>query len=338
MIPELLQRLTHEWRPDLEAGGLTFEPPLYALKVGSVSVEEHLRTFLIFDRAGELPLMSVKVGRAEADRARLTHEFATLQCLATLAPIRPTLPLPLALREIGESSLALVERGMPGTPLSTLLRNQQHLSAEEVRADLRLVQGWLQRFHAATTSSCRPLDGRALVEERLARLDEASRAALPEPFVARLRAEGDHYAARSLPRVGRHGDLWAGNLLLGEGTLAVIDWDGYEADTLPFHDLFHFLVTYAQTYPWHGWRWTKKLEGFERGFLSEGWFSALLRQYVRDFLEALSVPPEAAHFLFSIYLMTMAAPDHPAANSFKVRWSGLLPFYARRQHDSIFLR
>lgn len=59
----------------------------------------------------------------------------------------------------------------------------------------------------------------------------------------RLRAGiGPHLA--SLPGVARHGDLWAGNLLVHGRTLAgVVDWDAWHPAGVPAADLLHLLLT-----------------------------------------------------------------------------------------------
>jgi hypothetical protein len=48
---------------------------------------------------------------------------------------------------------------------------------------------------------------------------------------------------RSLPSVMRHGDLWAGNLLIERGGLTgVVDWDGWHPAAVPGADLLHLIA------------------------------------------------------------------------------------------------
>jgi hypothetical protein len=70
-------------------------------------------------------------------------------------------------------------------------------------------------------------------------------AALPNRGRA-LGSIAERYAARTspLPGVLRHGDLWAGNLLVVGGKLTgVVDWDAWHPSAVPGADLLHLLVT-----------------------------------------------------------------------------------------------
>lgn len=49
--------------------------------------------------------------------------------------------------------------------------------------------------------------------------------------------------ARAVPSVARHGDLWAGNLLVRRRRLTgIVDWDAWHPSALPGTDLFHLLA------------------------------------------------------------------------------------------------
>jgi Phosphotransferase enzyme family len=70
-----------------------------------------------------------------------------------------------------------------------------------------------------------------------ARLPDRARA------VARL-ADAVSIAARGLPAVLRHGDLWAGNLLVGRGALTgLVDWDAAHPAGIPGADLVQLFGT-----------------------------------------------------------------------------------------------
>jgi len=59
--------------------------------------------------------------------------------------------------------------------------------------------------------------------------------------VAVLLRSAEAYNSGAIPLAFTHGDLWAGNVLYGEnGSLALIDWDGWSAGDLATHDLLHF--------------------------------------------------------------------------------------------------
>lgn len=50
--------------------------------------------------------------------------------------------------------------------------------------------------------------------------------------------------ASAVPGVLRHGDLWAGNLLVSGGRISgVVDWDAWQSHGFPASDLLHFITT-----------------------------------------------------------------------------------------------
>src|SRR5438093_11880125 len=60
--------------------------------------------------------------------------------------------------------------------------------------------------------------------------------------LGRLRAAVGPVVA-SLPSVLRHGDLWAGNLLVERGALrGLVDWDAWHPAAVPGTDLLHLLA------------------------------------------------------------------------------------------------
>jgi hypothetical protein len=87
----------------------------------------------------------------------------------------------------------------------------------------------------------------------------------------------------SLPAVMRHGDLWAGNLLVERGVLrGVVDWDAWHPAAVPGTDLLHLLAMQ---------------EAVGRGrslgelWLERPWEWAAFRELTADYWRALGLAP-----------------------------------------------
>ena len=67
-------------------------------------------------------------------------------------------------------------------------------------------------------------------------------AALPRhaEAVASLR---DRVVSTRAPAIMRHGDLWLGHLLVGDGGPFILDWEGWAPDGMPGADLLHLVAT-----------------------------------------------------------------------------------------------
>jgi Phosphotransferase enzyme family len=96
----------------------------------------------------------------------------------------------------------------------------------------------------------------------------------------------------SLPAVMRHGDLWAGNLLVERGVLrGVVDWDAWHPAAVPGTDLLHLLAmqeavsrgrSLGELWPERPWEWA----AFRQ--LTGGYWRALGLAPNRDVREAVA--------------------------------------------------
>jgi hypothetical protein len=101
-----------------------------------------------------------------------------------------------------------------------------------------------------------------------------------EQAVARLAAAVSR-GVEGLPAILRHGDLWAGNLLVVRGTLAgVVDWDAWHPAGIPGADLVQLLGTESR-------RGARQSLGV--AVSSRPWRRAELSQAVRAYLDAVGI-------------------------------------------------
>jgi hypothetical protein len=84
-----------------------------------------------------------------------------------------------------------------------------------------------------------------------------------------------------LPAIVRHGDLWAGNLLVVRGTLAgVVDWDAWHPAGIPGADLVQLLGTELRR---------RARQALGVAVSSRPWRRAELAQAVRVYLDAMGI-------------------------------------------------
>jgi hypothetical protein len=195
----------------------------------------------IAEQAGHRgPDVHLRVSGDGSVLARLTLPAGppALLRLATIGGLKDAARNSDALSRLGDAAITLVPRNigagtmlgagwsaegeLPGTPVRTLTREL----LEEVVA-------W---------SSSLPPSGTPAVaaEERLELIMRSfPRSAVDlRPALDRVRQR-----ARDVPGVLQHGDLWAGNLLAGDGHLTgVVDWDNWHAAGVPGSDLLHLVA------------------------------------------------------------------------------------------------
>ncbi len=92
-------------------------------------------------------------------------------------------------------------------------------------------------------------------------------------------------ATSSLPAIMRHGDLWLGNLLVnGRGLAGIIDWDAWDAASIPGTDLLHVLGTDLAL---------RTGQDVGQIWLSRLWRSTWFQHTSAGYWSALGIRPEA---------------------------------------------
>lgn len=176
-----------------------------------------------------------KVSRRGVSSASEGEALALHGPAATSAGAR--LPEVIGCTRLNERSVTVMTR-LEGVPAFVRLR------ARPAALDLVLEQvgGWLARWNRATAA------GAPLREEDLQRwvIGPARRLAheLPEAerYLTELRRLCDRLAGTVAPRVAAHNDLTMYNVLLADGGIGVIDWEGSSSDALPLMDMEYMIV------------------------------------------------------------------------------------------------
>jgi aminoglycoside phosphotransferase len=259
-------------------------------------------TLLLVPPGSDEPRLAVKIATTDIAAEVIEREAAVLRELAgrALGQVRGTLPRPAGVFRV-DGMLAVAATVVPGVPMRTLYHEFRHLARpQRVRADFAAAQRWLAALQAESAGGKRQvalLDG---VAERIsARWPGDARA---EAASARLGPLASRLSAAAVPQTVVHGDFWAGNLLMtGAQITGVVDWAAGEMSGDPLRDVARFALSYAlyldrHTRPGHAVRGHPGLRadgwgaGIRHAICSDGWFAALVREFVGGALTRLGAP------------------------------------------------
>jgi phosphotransferase family enzyme len=104
--------------------------------------------------------------------------------------------------------------------------------------------------------------------------------------------------ARAVPSVLRHGDLWAGNLLVRRGRLTgIVDWDAWHPSALPGVDLLHLVATREEL---------RARGGLGHVWLKQPWMGERFRSVTVDYWGSMRIVPNE-RFLHALGLAWWAS-------------------------------
>jgi hypothetical protein len=279
-------------------------------------------TLVLLDDHG--PAFVVKAATTQAAAHVVRNEGYLLDGLAGigLGSLAPTVPRALGYLS-AEGLPALVTTALVGVPMSVRYHAWRHTARRrKVRADFAAAGAWLAGLQRRTAGRVAPItllgDAMRSIEERF-----AGHPALPR-LHARLDTSAAALSAHSTPRTVVHGDYWYGNLLTEGGrVVGVVDWESGSLVGEPLRDVARFAVSYALYLDRHvrpgrrvpGHRqlradaWGAGLAYAVKG---AGWFPGVVRGYVTDALNRLSLPTDLWRDVLLMGIADVAATaDHP---------------------------
>lgn len=265
--------------------------------------------YLFFGERGDEPLLVAKVARTPAGKAVFETEYRNLETLQArgLNADRPTTPRPLGRFEDGDTLIAL-QSALPGTPMKNI-PGRKLFSPQAVEASFDLVLAFWERLQRAFGIQRSRLDGPAYEADVLVpvrrfansfRLDDDERAFLDARF-----ARGRVLSGLELPRMVRHGDFCAANMVLGDAELGVFDWEFPLAHALPLFDLFFFFSSVR--FPYAGRRGeSSHFESFLAVWWDDTYFGRSARRRLAAAAAEHALDPSALSDLLLLSLIQVA--------------------------------
>jgi thiamine kinase-like enzyme len=175
----------------------------------------------------------------------------------------------------------LVTTGVVGRPASVLLAERPGRRDALVER----IAEWLLRWNLATAAETTL--SRELLEREVLAPARAVGALVPELERLARAAEG-----RPVKLVAAHNDLTTANVLVGDGRLAIVDWDTAAPRALPLIDLFYAVAD---------------AEAATRGFTNRT--AVTSREHERRFRDALGIDDAVADLCFHACWLRHAANE-----------------------------
>lgn len=291
-------------------------------------------TVLVTEPGSAEPNLAVKIATTAAAAEVIAREARLLTDLRQrpLPRVGQTLPRHLGVFD-ADGMLASVTTVVPGVPMRTGYHAFRHVARPaSVRGDFVAAQAWLAALHADSMAEAAPI---TLLDGVAARIAERWPDDPRTPDLdGRLGSLAARLSSASTKRTAVHGDFWAGNLLVRQGTVTgVVDWAAAELSGEPLRDVVRFALSYSlyldrHTRPGRPVRGHPGLRadgwgaGIRYALAGQGWYGRLVRGFVESALVRLGAPAALWHAALLAGLGEIAATaDHA---DFAIRHRDLL--------------
>lgn len=229
---------------------------------------------------GERLRLAAKVGAGPPARRELTEARALAELGPAARAAGAAVPEVVEEGELRGRPL-LVTTGVEGRPASVLLAEQPGRRDALVAR----ISDWLLRWNLGT--AVETALSRELLEREVLAPARALGFLVPELERLVRAAEG-----RPVKLVAAHNDLTTANVLVGDGRLAVVDWDTAAPRALPLTDLFYAVAD---------------AEAATRGFADR--VAATSREHEQPFKDALGLDDAVANLCFHACWLRHAANE-----------------------------
>lgn len=193
--------------------------------------------YLVFENESDHPKYVVQYGETSS----ITQAY---QHLSQIAPLLPqTVPSPIACIRLENQNCVLVQTGMPGVPWFTIRNCYQTFSQWNNFIEKMAVS--LREFHSAISTDDK-LHKEVVLAEKLEQIAQLyknqNNVILPSNFDLIIEQQ-----TALLEDIGpitchfQHGDFCINNLLVSSNRIAVIDFEHFGVNVIPYHD--EFLLT-----------------------------------------------------------------------------------------------
>lgn len=170
------------------------------------------------------------------------------------------------------------------------------------------VLDWLIDFHKSSTKEVE-LEGDALrqlvtepVEKFLSKMHAPGNVELPESVKNYFNKLADKVAGSKVRLCRKHGDFNAHNIIVTDKSkddgLYIIDWEDYQSNQLPIHDLNHFFISNSKIIDMD----CTSEQAFEKHILTDGWYKNAYINAVRRYETEGFINAESFYMLTPLYM------------------------------------
>ena len=279
-----------------------------ALVVTRLEVETQSVLYFFFRERSPRPFAVVKAAGDPGSVQKLEHEYGNVSRVTDRLPgrLRGTVP-----RLHGEGRILdhyyFIQDYIEGMMLPEEIETDRRGDPKgEALSRIDLAWNWLDDFQAATAGTVRPLHefGLGRVIDRYAEAYGES----PEEgeYIGWLGTRLDELRDVGVIEVACHGDLFPGNVIIGETGVTVIDWRDYRPVHHPVYDIATLLTTFRVPF-----RHVDDIEGnLEATLLDGNGIRRRLRSGVESLLRARGIGHEAFELLFGLSILEWATDEY----------------------------
>ncbi len=305
LIEELEEYLLRHW---LELPTSSRRPVRLSFLAQGTGVSKLV--LFVFNDSVRLPSLVLKLPRHPAHAQRLLAETSTVSRVRAELPaeLARSLPGPFRVAHLGGQPV-IIEPYLQGQPVEALIPACRPLNPHMTHTLLCTAARWLVEAQNHAPSRAAPLDARTVYDHFVSPVQEArsySRLSKAEDAYLSDLADLAQQDGVELPLFLYHGDFRAGNLLLADEHLSVLDWEFSRPLAPPLLDWFSFAFRlYCQSIgladvdgPMSLYR-----AAFEHVFLTRNWFSERVAEHTLEICRALRVNPSAVPVLLGLFVV-----------------------------------
>lgn len=300
---------------------------------GSLSVDRII-PFLILDEEFSHPFAFVKVPRNWNSRSNLglKIEYTNLNYLQKVISssyILNSIPHPICLEKIS-NYLCLFE-----TPICGKKMNNLSIKGKKINQMMDIVFDWLVCFHLETRISQGKFD-KYILEKYLGRETQCFLTKFhslgtqyKNTLIENLQNIAILYKNENIPIMFQCGDISRHNIFLENDKIKVIDWEDSVRESLPYIDIYDFLVNFLCTLN------PEKVtnDKFIFYFVNKG-YDNVVSYYLSKYCYALDINCGLMRALFPFYLVRTINRDarkYPDDLTKPLRWINRLKIYLKSE-------
>ncbi len=265
-------------------------------------------TFLLWINNGPEPDLALKLLRDPQESGDLANEYQTLVRLGQLQGMAGAYPRPVYFGPIG-GSIGLLEVALSGQKLAKLLREQHREGLQNTAGAVN----WLIDFHQRTASEL--MLTKNYIDDLLIRpcadlMLHSDLTGAEQAYLQNICGAATKRTGQKMLKTMRHGDYWAGNILVDHAQIKVVDWEFSLPEWWPLYDLFYFCVQLMVVLDN-----VSIVEAFQQAFDVRSPHAAGVKQYLALYCERLQVNPSDVEMLFWSFLLTMANRERTSSSA-----------------------
>lgn len=260
---------------------------------------------LVIDSSLQQPVAVAKIPRNPECTIAIEQELTAMESMRESASKWPgSVNVPYqGFIETILGSKVLIQSAKQGYSLVRDMVGQQ-----DVQQVYSRVIPWMIDFHKTSAKEVQ-LEGDVLhklvvnpVEQFITKINALENIELPESVNNYFNSLADDVVGSTVKLCHKHGDFNAHNILVTDASkhdaIYIIDWEDYQADQLPIHDLNHFFISNSKLLDMS----CTSEQAFEKYLLNDGWYRDAYINAIKNYETEGFITVDNFHKLTPLYM------------------------------------